>query len=215
MKEDIVTAFHHRLSLLAAAGLIGTAVVAAPNMSAAIPMNDPNPVPSSSAAAAPAAKKPFVAKKRTVAVAKHPTKKRAHHKKKPTAPVAQKTSAADDFLAGYHLAYDLVYSRHDYAGGIARLRALGRDDHSDVATMIGYASRKLGRYDDAKYWYDKALAADPNNARTLSYYGMWHAEQGNTLKATDYLEKVEHACGNTTCQAYAELKAVIGGARIY
>ena len=210
-----MTAFHHRLSLLAAAGLIGTAVVAAPNMSAAIPMNDPNPVPSSSAAAAPAAKKPFVAKKRTVAVAKHPTKKRAHHKKKPTAPVAQKTSAADDFLAGYHLAYDLVYSRHDYAGGIARLRALGRDDHSDVATMIGYASRKLGRYDDAKYWYDKALAADPNNARTLSYYGMWHAEQGNTLKATDYLEKVAGACGNTTCQAYAELKAVIGGARIY
>jgi len=209
-----VTAFHHRLSLLAAAGLIGTAVVAAPNKSAAIPMSDPNPVPSSSAAA-PAAKKPFVARKNTAAIAKHPTKKRAHHKKKPTAPVAQKTSATDDFLTGYHLAYDLVYGKHDYAGGIAKLRSLGHDDHSDVATMIGYASRKLGRYDDAKYWYEKALAADPNNARTLSYYGMWHAEQGNTLKATDYLEKVEHACGNATCQAYAELKAVIGGARIY
>jgi tetratricopeptide (TPR) repeat protein len=32
--------------------------------------------------------------------------------------------------------------------------------------LLGYASRKLGRYDDAKYWYDKALAADPNHALT-------------------------------------------------
>ena len=31
-----------------------------------------------------------------------------------------------------------------------------------MATLLGYASRKLGRYDDAKYWYEQALAADPN-----------------------------------------------------
>jgi tetratricopeptide (TPR) repeat protein len=49
---------------------------------------------------------------------------------------------------------------------------MGYDDNADVATLLGYASRKLGRYDDAKYWYDKALAADPNHALTWSYYGM-------------------------------------------
>jgi tetratricopeptide (TPR) repeat protein len=211
-----VTAVHHRLGLLAAAALIGTAVVAAPNMSAAIPMNDPNPGPAASAPPPRAtAVRPTGARNAAAVTHKKSAKKRAHKKKPPQAPVAQKTSSAQDFLAGYHLAYDLVYNTHDYAGGIAKLRSLGRDDHSDVATMVGYASRKLGRYDDAKYWYDKALAANPDNARTLSYYGMWHAEQGNTLKATDYLEKVASACGNTTCQAYAELKAVIGGARIY
>jgi hypothetical protein len=32
---------------------------------------------------------------------------------------------------------------------------MGYDDNADVATLIGYASRKLGRYDDAKYWYDR------------------------------------------------------------
>ena len=69
---------------------------------------------------------------------------------------------------------------------------MGYDDNVDVATLIGYASRKLGRYDDAKYWYDKALAADPNHALTWSYYGMWQAEQGNLLKAKDDLEKVAH-----------------------
>jgi tetratricopeptide (TPR) repeat protein len=90
-----------------------------------------------------------------------------------------------DFLAGYHPA---IYGQGDYVAGIAAPRALGFDDNADVANLIGYASRKLGRYDDAKFWYERALAADPNHSLTWSYYGMWHAEQGNLLKAKDDLE---------------------------
>ena len=110
-----------------------------------------------------------------------------------------KSSSAEDFLTGYHAAYALIYERDDYEAGIAALRALGYDDNADVATLIGYASRKLGRYDDAKVWYERALAADPNHAVTWSYYGMWQAEQGNVLKAKDDLEKVRLICG-TDCQ---------------
>ena len=72
-------------------------------------------------------------------------------------------------------------------------------------TLFGYASRKLGRYDDAKFWYEQALAADPNHAVTWSYYGMWHAEQGNVLKAKEDLEKVRVICG-TDCGAYRLLR---------
>ena len=126
-----------------------------------------------------------------------------------------KSSSADKFLNDWHKAYALVYDNGDYVGGIAVLRAMGYDDNVDVATLIGYASRKLGRYDDAKYWYDKALAADPNHALTWSYYGMWHAEQGNMLKAKDDLEKVHAICGNTECREYVELKAVIDGTKTY
>jgi tetratricopeptide (TPR) repeat protein len=118
------------------------------------------------------------------------------------------------FLEGYRAAHALIYRKHDYAAGIAKLKSIGQDDHPDVANLIGYSSRKLGRYDDAKYWYEKALAADPNHARTWSYYGMWHAEQGNVLKARDYLAKVQSICG-TTCREYAELKGVIEGTRLY
>jgi tetratricopeptide (TPR) repeat protein len=64
-----------------------------------------------------------------------------------------------------------------------------------VATLLGYASRKLGRYDDAKSWYERALAADPNHAVTWSYYGMRQSEQGNLLKAKDDLERVRLICG--------------------
>ena len=125
-----------------------------------------------------------------------------------------KSSSAEDFLRGYHAAYALIYDNEDYEGGIAALRALGYDDNADVATLIGYASRKLGRYDDAKLWYERALAADPNHAVTWSYYGMWQAEQGNVLKAKDDLEKVRLICG-TECRPYQLLKAAIDGTVTY
>lgn len=137
------------------------------------------------------------------------------HKARTKKPKPKKNSAIENFLTGYRSAYAQIYEKNDYAGGIAALRALGYDDNPDVATLIGYASRKLGRYADAKYWYDKALAADPNHVVTWSYYGMWEAEQGNLLKANDDLEKVRTLCGNTDCPAYTKLKAVIDGTVTY
>ena len=125
-----------------------------------------------------------------------------------------KSSSAKEFIDGYHAAYALIYDKDDYQGGITALRALEHDNNADVATLLGYASRKLGRYDDAKYWYDKALAADPKHALTWSYYGMWHAEQGNLLKAKDDLEQVRLICG-TECKEYVALKEVIDGTRTY
>jgi tetratricopeptide (TPR) repeat protein len=129
-------------------------------------------------------------------------------------PKKDKSSSAKDFIDGYHAAYSLIYDKDDYQGGITALRALEHDNNADVATLLGYASRKLGRYDDAKYWYDKALAADPKHALTWSYYGMWHAEQGNLLKAKDDLEQVRLICG-TECKEYVALKEVIDGTRTY
>ena len=72
-------------------------------------------------------------------------------------------------------------------GGIGVLAA-AVETGNFVRAVYRYASRKLGRYDDAKIWYERALAADPNHAVTWSYYGMWQAEQGNLLKAKDDLE---------------------------
>jgi tetratricopeptide (TPR) repeat protein len=129
-------------------------------------------------------------------------------------PKQDKSSAIEQFYSDWHKAYALIYDKGDYEGGIAVLRSMGYDDNADVATLIGYASRKLGRYDDAKLWYDRALAADPNHALTWSYYGMWHAEQGNILKAEDDLQKVKSICG-TQCREYTMLKAAIDGTVTY
>jgi tetratricopeptide repeat protein len=138
-------------------------------------------------------------------------------KKKPkddTTTQPQPKGSSELFLENYRVAHALIYKQHNYEAGIAKLKSLGHDEHPDVANLIGYSSRKLGRYDDARFWYEKALAADPEHARTWSYYGMWHAEQGNLLKARDYLAKVKSICG-TGCREYSELKGVIEGTRLY
>ena len=136
---------------------------------------------------------------------------KAAKKKKAT---KKEKKAEQQLIHGYKSAYAMIYKRHDYAAAIDKLKSLGHDDNPEVANLIGYSSRKLGRYDDSKLWYERALAADPAHARTWSYYGMWHAEQGNVLKARDYLAKVESLCG-TKCREYTELKGVIEGTRTY
>jgi tetratricopeptide (TPR) repeat protein len=113
-----------------------------------------------------------------------------------------------EFVRGYHSARALVLDGK-YTEAIMAFRDLGHDDNPDVANYVGYAYRKLGDYDQSKIWYDRALAADPNHVRTWEYYGLWHLEQGNKLKARDFLEKIGLLCGNPTCQEYVDLKAAI------
>ena len=135
--------------------------------------------------------------------------------KKKKAPKKDEKKSEQQFIDGYKSAHAMIYKRHQYAAAIDKLKSLGRDENADVANLIGYSSRKLGRYEDSKVWYERALAADPAHTVTWSYYGMWHAEQGNLLKAKEYLAKVESLCGNTRCREYTELKGVIEGTRTY
>jgi tetratricopeptide (TPR) repeat protein len=111
-------------------------------------------------------------------------------------------------VSRYQAARDLVLDGK-YTEAIIAFRALGHDDNPDVANYIGYAYRKFGDYDLSKIWYDKALAADPDHVRTWEYYALWHLEQGNKLKARDFLEKIRLLCGNVTCQEYVDLKVAI------
>ena len=138
-----------------------------------------------------------------------PAKKSTAKKKK--APVKK---SEQDFINGYHQAHDLIYQKQDYIAGIAALRALHHDDNADVANLLGFSSRKLGRYDDAKFWYEKSLAADPKHTRTWQYYGMWQLEQGNRLKAEEYLGTIKSICGEN-CDDYKSLLAALNGSAVY
>jgi tetratricopeptide (TPR) repeat protein len=145
-----------------------------------------------------------------------PTDDGSKKKKKKNRAVEQQEQkqAQEQFLRDYRAARKLIVTGH-YKDGIAAMHAIGHDEHPDIANYIGYAYRKLGDYEDSKIWYEKALAADPNHVRTWSYYGMWQMEQGNRLKALDDLQKVKLICGNTSCEEYRELKAVIDGKASY
>lgn len=115
------------------------------------------------------------------------------------------------FLDGYKAAYATIYQRHDYATGIAQLKALKHSEHADVANLIGYANRKLGNYDESKIWYEAALKADPSHVRTWQYYGLWQLEQGNRAQAQVHLDKIAALCG-TSCAEYRSLSEAMGTA---
>lgn len=112
------------------------------------------------------------------------------------------------FLAGYHQAFVAIYERNDYAGAIPQLQALGQDDRADVANLIGYAYRKLGDYETARIWYERALRADPDHIRTWQYYGIWQVERGNREAAQYHLDRIAALCG-TGCEEYRSLAAAI------
>ncbi len=118
---------------------------------------------------------------------------------------AKQSGLADPaFVQGYRAAYATIYDRNEYAEAITELKALGHDDHPNVANLIGYSYRKLGDYKLAQAWYERALKADPNHVLTWQYYGLWQIEQGNRDQAQYHLSRIAAICG-TDCAEYRSL----------
>jgi len=118
-----------------------------------------------------------------------------------------------EFRDGYRLAFTLVQAGA-YEAAFAALKELDADENADVANLVGYTARKLGDYALSRVWYERALASDPKHVRTWQYYGMWHVEQGNKLKAADFLEQIRLICG-TECKEYQDLKGGMEGTVTY
>ena len=172
----------HRLAMLTIASLFALSLPAGAVLAAG------DPTPPSSPSPSPTQK---------------PAKQNAKKKKK-------QEQSNQEFRDGYRAAYALV-QQGDYQAAYAAFKALDADDTADVANYLGYTARKLGDYELSRFWYERALAVDPNHVRTWQYYGMWQVEQGNVLKARDFLDKIEAICGNTACKEYQDLKGGIEG----
>jgi tetratricopeptide (TPR) repeat protein len=115
-------------------------------------------------------------------------------------------SLDDKYL--YQHGRDLALAKH-YDEALTALKLVKAPD-SMTYTMIGYATRKLGNYDEGVAWYAKALALDPNNANTHEYLGEAYAEKGKLDLAKGELIKVAAVCG-TTCEQYQDLSKAIAG----
>jgi hypothetical protein len=115
-------------------------------------------------------------------------------------------SLGDKYL--YTQGRDLALAgRYDEA--LTALAAVETAD-SMTLTMIGYATRKLGNYEQGLAYYAKALALDPNNINTHEYLGEAYAEKGQVDLAKAELIKVAAVCG-TTCEQYRDLSKAIAG----
>jgi tetratricopeptide (TPR) repeat protein len=67
-------------------------------------------------------------------------------------------------------------------------------EHPDVLTYLGFANRKLGRYDIAVGYYRQALAAAPNHKGATEYYGELLVEWGDMAGAKHMLAKLDNLC---------------------
>ncbi|MEE9432689.1 MAG: tetratricopeptide repeat protein [Sphingorhabdus sp.] len=66
--------------------------------------------------------------------------------------------------------------------------------HPDILTYMGFANRKLQRYDIAEDYYQRALAVAPNHLGALEYYGELKIERGNIAGARQHLARLEKLC---------------------
>jgi tetratricopeptide (TPR) repeat protein len=96
-----------------------------------------------------------------------------------------------------------------YDSALDALQAVKNKD-SMTLTMTGYATRKLGNYDQGVAYYQQALAIDANNINTHEYLGEAYAEKGHPDLAQAELVKVA-ALGGIASEQYRDLAAAISG----
>jgi tetratricopeptide (TPR) repeat protein len=126
----------------------------------------------------------------------------------PAPPVAVQPPSSQQLVTRFQSARALILSGK-YEAGIAAMKALGFDEHPDVADSIGFANAKLGNLAEARNWYAKALAADPNHLRSWSDSGALYLVQGDVAGARRDLERIKAICGGTACREYQELDGLI------
>ena len=65
---------------------------------------------------------------------------------------------------------------------------------ADALNLLGYAYRRLQRFDRARIYYDRALAVEPAHLGALEYLGELELQTGNPEAAKGLLHRLRAAC---------------------
>jgi predicted Zn-dependent protease len=117
--------------------------------------------------------------------------------------------AADDPVYGQAV---VAIKAERFKRAAALLRdVVGRNpDNIDALSNLGYANSRLGRYDQARQRYARALALEPGHLGANEYLGELYLRMGNLTGATGQLAALGNICG-ITCAEYRDLAAAIAG----
>ncbi len=100
-----------------------------------------------------------------------------------------------DGRAAYAEAVGLINQQH-YSQALVSLErardAIG--PNASVFNYMGFASRRLGRTDDALAYYRQALAIDPNHRGANEYLGELYIQMGRIDDARRQLARLDHLC---------------------
>ena len=85
--------------------------------------------------------------------------------------------------------------------------------HPDILTYIGFANRKLGRYELAEEYYQRALKAAPEHRGATEYYGELKVVRGDMPAARKLLARLDTLC-TYGCAEADELRRWINGEHV-
>ncbi|MDX2299493.1 MAG: tetratricopeptide repeat protein [Xanthomonadaceae bacterium] len=125
-------------------------------------------------------------------------------------------SDGDAGAARYREAVKLI-NRERFAEAIEDLRLAQAisGPHPDILNYLGFAHRKLGKFDEAKDYYAQALAIDPDHLGATEYLGELYLETGETKLAKKQLARLQKLCafGCAEAEDLARLIATKASAR--
>ena len=84
--------------------------------------------------------------------------------------------------------------RYEEAIGSLQAARAAFGAHPDILTYLGFANRKLGRFETAETYYRAALAAAPKHRGATEYYGELMVERGDLDGAGTMLARLETIC---------------------
>ncbi len=100
--------------------------------------------------------------------------------------------------------YDSGNSNEAYNAGMAAANA----GNADAFNMLAYSHRNNGNYDQAFYFYDKALSLDPDHADAYEYVGEAYLAVNDLAKAEEHLAALDDICW-LGCEQHDELEEAI------
>jgi tetratricopeptide (TPR) repeat protein len=123
--------------------------------------------------------------------------------------VAPKKSSLDQDML-MQAVRELAYAgRIEDAQGVLRVMD---DQNSDlVLTYWGFTSRKLGKGDLARSYYNKAIANNPDNILARSYMGQGFVSEGRINEATEQLDEIRARGGEGTWAEASLHRAIRNG----
>ncbi len=116
---------------------------------------------------------------------------------------APQASAATSMLFANAAAGDGAYleavglineGRYDAAITSLRTAQISFGPHPDILTYIGFANRKMKRFDVAETYYRQALAVAPHHRGATEYFGELMVERGDLAGAKVMLAKLDSQC---------------------
>lgn len=114
---------------------------------------------------------------------------------------------------GYQQAVSLLNAgRYDEAIESLRRTEATAGPSADTLNYLGYAHRKLQRYDEAKQYYTQALAIEPLHRGANEYLGELYIETGHLELALTQLQKLQALCA-FGCAEEEELRRWLAQAR--